>query len=148
MAKINFPFRRLADQFYKAARSDGKAEEWRRLGSLIDRNFEEIDVGAGESITFGSITETIGTDESGPFVPRNNHSSLRVLLVRKAGTGAMTVDIYKNGVSVGVVTTTATGLIATAAIDAVFEADTDVLTIAATTVGAGTTWPTCEITLP
>ncbi len=87
------------------------------------------------------------TTASGPYVPRSSCKTLNVLIARAAGTSAMTVTIYKNGASIGTVSTTAAGLIATGSITASFTANSDILTVATTTVGTGTTQPTVQIVL-
>lgn len=99
-----------------------------------------------EVITFyahGSPTSEV----SGPWVPRGNHVTLDILVARATGTSALTVALYKNGVSIGTITTTAVGLIKTGSVAASFAADTDVLTVAATTIGTATTNVTVEVTL-
>lgn len=111
MAKTRFPFR-LADQFYKATRGKGTPEEWRRVGSLIDRNFEEIGTGGGASvpvIDLGDGAVYTGWSKSWRVLAAETWTGV-VTTLEAPGTTDTVVNAARNGVPFGVVTIVAGAL--------------------------------------
>lgn len=98
-----------------------------------------------ESLAFSQWGDTLITDQSGPWVPHYNHSVVDVLILRTAGTSAMTVSLYKNGVVFGTVSTIASGLTMSDTFEELFVADLDVVTVATTTIGTDTAKPTVQV---
>lgn len=103
MAKINFPYRRLADQFYKVARSkETTPEAWRRVGSLIDRNFEEIDTGGGIGEVIIDFGDVIYVGSSKGFWAKEGLTLKNIVAhVVVPPTSAVDFDILINGLTVG-----------------------------------------------
>lgn len=103
MAKLNLPYRRLADQFYKAARGKGTPEEWRHVGGLIDRNFEEVEsVIEVIIISLGDETTplTTGTKKTFRMPFAMTLSDVKASLTAASTSGNPTFDINEEGVSV------------------------------------------------
>lgn len=67
---LRVPFRRLSPEFERAQR-ENKAGGWRRLGSLVDRNFAEIEAAADAPLvppSWTSVTfQNSWTDYGAPF---------------------------------------------------------------------------------
>lgn len=81
---------------------------------------------------------TPSTDESGPWSPHRTATLRQVLvLLGTAGSTNTIVTVYVNGGSQGTVTLGNGVTKNTAVFDDVLVADTDILTVAATTVGTG-----------
>ena len=84
-----------------------------------------------------SYPSAVASGASGRWYPGRS-TLTRVLISRTAGTTALTVTLYKNGVSIGTVTTSADGATASVSFGVAF-AEEDYLTVNATTPGTGTT---------
>lgn len=86
-----------------------------------------------------SHSGTPTTSASGRWYPRRTATLGQVFASRTAGTTSCVVTVYVNGGSQGTVTISGTGLTGTGTFDDVLVGDTDYVTVAATTVGTGTT---------
>lgn len=66
---LRVPFRRLSAEFERAGNQSASAPAWRRLGSLVDRNFAEIEAAADAppappswtSVTFQNSWTNVGS---------------------------------------------------------------------------------------
>jgi hypothetical protein len=68
------PYRQLAVEFVRALSNGADSGPLRRLGNLIDRNFQEVEsaidslVGAGKVIRFGKHLDTVAAGAAGETV--------------------------------------------------------------------------------
>lgn len=108
----------------------------RRLRTTGAQTRQEADTEPLEAIFSHAGTPT--TDESGPWFPRRT-ATLKTAIagLGTAGSTATIVTVYVNGGSQGTITIASGQTKGIAAFDDVLVADTDYLTVAATTVGAG-----------
>jgi hypothetical protein len=126
----------------------------RTIGSLNGRSLSAAPAQPFRPVLVPPIVETNSWGGSGtpdttvmspPWFPHYTHRTLRVTIGRDAGTTAMTVTVYKNGSSVGTVSTSATGTAAFAYFTSSVTGGTDYLQAKVTTAGTGSTNPSVVI---
>lgn len=129
------PYRRLAGEFDKTAK-DGS---WRRLGGLIDRNFEDIQAGGAKG-DIGILDLGDGAVVTGyTRTYRPMRESTLVLVygaLTVAGSTATIATVLHDGASVGTLTIAASATLGTLTLDEAFD-PTDEWQVQVTQAGSG-----------